>query len=151
MCIGRGQSTRFPRFRASSPCRVTRPQFRVAYRYLRRLTRMSTSTKALGKPSNHVGYDGLFLGNRRNRSSTAVTKAHGMGRGSTHFLLASPCISCHNLRTARREARWSATMEGRSTWMFLFLTSTTSKSVGQRAAAAHRFTSAWAARGVSGL
>jgi hypothetical protein len=73
------------------------------------------------------------------------------GPRSTHFLLASPCISCHNWSTARREARWFVTMEGRSTWMFWFLTSTTSNSVGQRAAAAHGFTSAWAARDVSGL
>lgn len=123
----------FPwRFTVPSP----RRRFRVEYRYLRRIAHMSTSTKALGQPSNHEGYAGLFLGNRWNRSSTAVTKAHGMGHGSTHFLLASPCISCHNLRTARREARWSTTMEGRSTWMFWFLTGTTSNSVGQRAAAA---------------
>ena len=142
---------RVPRFRGGSPCRVTRRRFRLEYRYLRRIAHMSTSTKALGQPSNHEGYAGLFLGNRWNRSSTAVTKAHGMGHGSTHFPLASPCISCHNLRTARREARWSITMEGRSTWMFWFLTSTTSNSVGQRAAAARGVTSAWAARGVSGL
>lgn len=112
------------------------------YVYLNEGFRAATKSRGLCWP---------FPRNRRNRSSIAVTKVHSMGHGSTHFLLASPFISCHNWSTARREARRFSPMEGRSTWMFWFLTSTTSNSVGQRAAAAHGFTSAWAARGVSGL